>query len=60
MKETGKKHPNVQYQPPGRARQTFDIPELNKPPISGQVCLSLLNLELLTTFQSTPPLLQTQ
>ena len=37
MKETGKKHPNIQYQPSGRARRTFDIPELNESPISGQV-----------------------
>ena len=37
MKATGKKHPNAQHQPSGRARRTFDIPELNEPPISGQV-----------------------
>ena len=37
MKATGKKHPNAQYQPSGRARRTFDIPELNETPIPGQV-----------------------
>lgn len=36
VRKKDKKYPDVQYQPPGRAQRTFEIPEFTKPPVPGQ------------------------